>query len=214
MPSYVRLNIFQRGIFQKIFSFCVFCLCVTLWAYLLNIRIKSRFVDALKDAVAQEIITREVARKFLSLILSIDEYFVVQILLGICACAIITLLTVRLSGKMNWAWPTILQTAVEFRSAMHALGVIGSDAQIDLVKKHRLLVYIAASPLPIGESAKTVKASLYVFAAHDDISDKSIFERNIGKGTLCLDAEDYELVVQKEKHGCRVRLADGKRQRA
>ena len=104
----------------------------------------------------------------------------------------------RWAAKRNWSWPVTLPRAIEFRSAMRKLGITEPEEEIAFVKKHKIYVFIAAKPLA-GDEQETVRAQLYAFAHHYSFSETEIFERHIGRKTLCLDANDYEQLAGEGK---------------
>jgi hypothetical protein len=103
----------------------------------------------------------------------------------------------RWAANFNWSWPVTLTKAVEFRSAMRMLNIMEPAGEIACVRKHALSVFIAFEPLRQNEQ-EAVRARLYAFA-HHMFSKNDIFERHIGRQTLCLDAAQYALVAEKVK---------------
>jgi hypothetical protein len=62
----------------------------------------------------------------------------------------------RWAAKRNWSWPVTLPKAVEFRSAMEQLGIADPTDRIAFVRKHKLPVFIALSPL-IGKQERRIR---------------------------------------------------------
>lgn len=107
--------------------------------------------------------------------------------------------------------PVTLPAVVEFRSAMEQLGVITPDERIHFVRKHNVPVFIAPRPF-VGLEHKDVRVRLYVFSHHSLLGSEEIFERHTGSQTLCLDATDYERLLEeyapKTRSAYSVRIAE------
>jgi hypothetical protein len=198
MPSIARLNAFQCGIFQKFFSLAVYVICFFAITHIANWLETRRFTNTAKKALRDGVITQDNFSKFLEVIASADstDIYLVLTLAAILSC--IAWFIIRFTGKLNWTFVTILPKAVEFRAAMTELGVPEPFEQVDFVRKHELPVFIARTPFHAGEKEKTeIEAHLYVFGRNPAMSARDIFERNIGRRTLCLDIDDYENIRQK-----------------
>jgi hypothetical protein len=136
----------------------------------------------------------------LEIISSVDSIDIYSVLLYTAICISLAWFLLRLTGKLNWAFTTVLPKALEFRAALIELNVHEPFDQVGFVRKHELPVFIACTPFHMDEREKTnVEAHLYVFGNIPAMSARDIFERNIGKRTLCLDAEDYETIFQKTR---------------
>ena len=94
--------------------------------------------------------------------------------------------------------PVTLPLAVEFRSAMRMLNIMTPAEEIVCVRRHKLSVFIASAPLSNVDKQEKVCAQLYAFARHS-LFKNDVFERYIGRQTLCLDAGEYECAVEKMK---------------
>lgn len=200
----IKLNIFQRGILQKCATAFVYLFSIAIGAFILDWMDKRLFVRLAEEAQHREILSEKAARAFISLIEARDSTTIFAIILVGLLCGFVGWLFMRWAAKRNWSWPVTLPRAVEFRSAMEQLGIIDPDDRIDFVRKHKLPIFIALEPL-VGREAESVRAQLYVFAHHSSFSDKDVFESHIGKQTLCLNAEDYEHLL--EERGQKTSLA-------
>lgn len=190
-----KLNIFQRGILQKIASIIVYFASFAAMGFILDGLEKRRFTVVAEKAQQQGILTPENFRGLKALIATMDETAIFAIIIVGLLCVGIGLLLIRWAANLNWSWPVTLPKVVEFRSAMRRLNVTDPAAEIDCVRRHKLPVFIAQSPLRKNEQ-ESVPAKLYAFA-HHTFSENNVFERHIGKQTLCLDAEDFARVADK-----------------
>jgi hypothetical protein len=197
MPSMTRLNAFQRGIFQKFFSIAVYVICLLAIARIADWFETIHFTNTAKKALRDGVITQDIFSKFLEVIASADSTIYLILSVAVMA-ACIAWPIIKLSGKLNWTFVTTLPKAVEFRAAMTELGVPEPFEQVDFVRKHELPVFIARTPFRAEENEKTeIEAHLYVFGRNLAMSARDVFERNIGRRTLCLDIDDYENIRQK-----------------
>lgn len=203
-----KLNIFQCGILQVITILFVglasftFCGIIVYW---LDGQLLKSFVH---QAQQQDLITLEVAKTLNDIIEGRDFTIIFVTILATLGCVAGGWVFMRWAAKLNWSWPVTLPRAVEFRAAMEQLGIVAPDDRIDFVRKHKLPIFLAHAPLvggEVGGEAVSVCARLYVFAHHRYFSDKNIFEQHTGNQTLCLNAEDYERLL--EEHGHKTDLA-------
>jgi hypothetical protein len=188
-----KLNIFQRGAAQHLLTLLVYFICLGGVAFVVDAFEKKRFTAIAHQAAAQDIIPASALERFTSFISNADSSVIVAVFLLTLFGVAIGYFLVKLSTKLNLAWPVTLPHAVEFSSALRKLGIVEPGEQIAFVRKHRLPVFIAGSPI-LGEEQTDVSAKLYIYA-HKPIAAQDIFERNIGKRTLCLDAEDYNRLL-------------------
>jgi uncharacterized membrane protein len=203
MPP-VELNILQRGILQKCATFLVYLVSVCAAALMIDWLDKQLFIYLAKEAQRQNLLSPEASRGFTLLIEARDSTAIFYIVLVILACGFVVWFFMRWVATRNWSWPVILPKAVEFRSAMERLGIADPADRIAFARKHKLSVFIALSPL-IGKEHEAVRAKLYAFAHHSSLRDEGVFEQHTGKQTLCLDADEYERVLQ--EHGEHTTLA-------
>jgi len=87
---------------------------------------------------------------------------------------------------------------------MEQLGIADPIDRIAFIRKHKLPVFIALSPL-IGKEQESVRAKLYAFAHHSSLGDIDVFALHTGNQMLCLDADDYENILK--EHGKKTELA-------
>lgn len=199
-----KLNIFQRGILQKCATTLVYFASIAIGSVLLDWLDKRLFVRLAEEAQQRGILSPEGLRAFTTLIEARDGTTIFAIILVGLACVVAGWLFMRWSARRNWSWPVTLPKVVEFRWAMEQLGIDDPGERIAFVRKHKLPVFIALSPL-IGKEQERVSAKLYAFAHHYSLGDEEIFERHTGKQTLCLDAGDYERLVK--EHGQKTDIA-------
>lgn len=188
-----KLNVFQRGAAQHLLTLLVYFACLGGVALIVDAFEKRRFVAIAVQAAAQSIIPASTLERFTSFIGNADSSVIFMVFLLTVIGTGIGYFLIKLSTKLNLVWPVTLPQAVEFASAMRKIGIIEPGEQIAFVRKHKLPVFIAASPI-LGEEQAEISAKLYIYA-HKPIAAQDIFERNIGKRTLCLDAEDYSRIV-------------------
>jgi hypothetical protein len=192
-----KLNIFQRGILQKTASLAIYFISFAAVAFILDWLEKRRFSVVVEKAKQQGILTAESFRDLKTLIVAMDESAIFAIIVVVVLCGGIGWLLMRWAANFNWSWPVTLPRAMEFRSAMRRLNVMDLAGEIECVRRHKLSVFIALAPLR-QEEQEMVRAQLYA-AAHHMFSKNDVFERHIGKQTLCLDAAEYERVAEKVK---------------
>jgi len=199
MPS-IKLNIFQRGILQKCATVFVYMVSAATGAWAIDWLDKQYFIRLAKEAQNQNLIPPEVAHRFIILIEARDFTAIFLIMFVGLLCGFVIWLFMRWAANFNWSWPVTLPKAVEFRWAMEQLGITDPHERIAFVRKHKLHVFIALSPL-VGKEQEPVRAKLYPFAYHVGLGNVDLFARHIGNQTLCLDADDYEGLLK--EHGQR-----------
>jgi hypothetical protein len=193
-----KLNIFQRGILQKCATFFVYMVSAATGAWIIDWVDKGSFIRLAEEAQRQNLLSPEAARGFIILIEARDFTVIFPIMFVGLVCGIAGWLFMRWAARQNWSLPTTLLKAVEFRSAMEQLGIANPYERIDFARKHKLNIFIALSPL-IGKEQESVRAKLYPFAHHFGLGNFDVFARHTGNQMLCLDAAEYELIVEKVK---------------
>jgi hypothetical protein len=194
----VKLNVFQRGILQKIASASIYLTSFpTMVFFLVGIE-KRKFIEVAEKAQEKGILSPESFHGLKELIVAMDGTASFDIFIVIFLGAVLCLLLMRWTANSNLSWPVVLPKAVEFRSAMRMLNIMDTAGEIECVRRHKLSVFIASASLSNDEQEK-VRAQLYAFARHM-LFKNDVFERYIGKKTLCLDAGEYESVVEKIKN--------------
>jgi regulator of replication initiation timing len=199
-----KLNLFQRGFLQKAAVAVTYLVVFVSGAYFLDWLDKWTFINRAKDAAQQGFLSEKGLQGFTRLIEWRDERAIVVIVAVGLACGFVGWLFMLWAAKRNWSWPVSLPRVVEFRLAMEQLGVVDPLERIAFVQKHKFPVFIAFVPL-VGMEHTNVEVRLYPFAYNDYFSDKAVFEQRIGSQTLCMDAEDYERLL--EEHGPKTRAA-------
>ena len=193
MDSKKNLTIFQRGLLQNAFTAGVYLLCLILAAFSIDWFEKKRFIAAARQALEQERLSQESFVGFQRLIESATTVDVFMAVFIAAAWILIGYACIKFSTRFNLVQSTTLPKAVEFSSAMRKLGILELDEQMDFVRKQRLSVFIAATGI-LDEAQENVAAKLYPFS-RNPIASKEVFALNIGKRTLCLDAEEYERIL-------------------
>lgn len=103
--------------------------------------------------------------------------------------SLITVALLTASLRINLSWKVTLPKAVEFTSAMRKLGLFDFDTQLAFISAHKIRVFIAEMPI-LHDVQENIDARSYRFLAHKDV-----LSSHKGRGTLCLDAEEYERVA-------------------
>ena len=195
MDENKKLNVLQQGLLQKVFTYLVYLLCVIIFGLFLDTLEKGRFIVAIEKAISQGVVSQEAFQALRLAIVNKDSTEIIYVVAAVIACILAGRLLMRWSGKFNWAWSVLLPKAIEFRTAMEQLGINDPDDRIDFVRKHKIPVFIASAPLT-GREQDTVRARFYAFAHHPSLGEKNVFERHIGKQTLCLDANNFSWLVE------------------
>lgn len=196
MSKSLKLNIFQRGILQKAVAVVAYLGSIAVGAFILDWADKRLFTNSIKEAERQGVITPEALLRIQTLIETRDNTVIFSIIFIGLFCVLMGWFLMRWAAKLNWSLPVTIPQAVEFRSAMKQLGVTEPDERIDFARKHKVPIFLALSPLT-EEREDSVRAQLYAFAHHSPLGNSDVFERNIGKQTLCLNAEDFEPLLEK-----------------
>lgn len=196
MSNSLKLNIFQRGILQKAVAVVAYLGSIAVGAFILDWADKRLFTNSIKEAERQGVITPEALLRIQTLIETRDNTVIFAIILIGLFCVLMGWFLMRWAAKLNWSWPVTIPHAIEFRAAMEQLGITNPDERIDFVRKHKLPIFIALSPLT-RKRQESVPAQLYAFAHHSPLGNSDIFERHIGKQTLCLDADQYDALAKK-----------------
>ena len=200
----MKLNIFQRGILQKGAITFVYLVSIAIGAFILDWLDKRLFIRLAEEAQQRGILSPDASRGFTALIEARDGTTIFAIILVGLGCGFVGWLFMRWAAKRNWSWPVMLPRAVEFRSAMERLGIIDPDDRIAFVRKYKFPVFIAPNPI-VGTEQKEIRVRLYAFAHNPSLGDNEVFERYAGKQALCLDADDYERLL--EEHGPKTKSA-------
>ncbi len=164
-----KLNIFQRGALQDLFTGLVAFICLTIAAMVLFLLDRERFLNNAS--------------------INVIDLVVIAALFTIVGIAV-----VKFSSRVNFTWSVTLPKVVEFSSALRKLKVLEHKKQIAFVREHKLSVFIAAAPI-LGDDKENVRAKLYPFV-NNILASESVFTNNIGRRTLCLDAEEYDRIAE------------------
>lgn len=164
-----KLNIFQRGALQDLFTGLVAFICLTIAAMVLFLLDRERFLNNAS--------------------INVIDLVVIAALFTVVGIAV-----VKFSSRVNFTWSVTLPKVVEFSSALRKLKVLEHKKQIAFVREHKLSVFIAAAPI-LGDDKEDARVKLYPFV-NNILASESVFTNNIGRRTLCLDAEEYERIAE------------------
>jgi hypothetical protein len=169
MSTDKKLNIFQRGALQNLFTALVALLCCIVAGLVIYWLDKARLHAA--DITVFDIIV--VAALFTA----------------------ISLAVLKFSTRANLVWSVTLPNALEFSSSLRKLGVLDLKEQMNFARKHKLSVFIADTPI-LGDEQENVRARVYPFVRNNLLVSETSFSSNIGKRTLCLDADAFGHLVE------------------
>ena len=196
LPSSTKLTIFQRGIAQKCVVFCTYVITISVTAFILDWLDKKTFLNIIHEANKQGSISEQAVNAFTILIIARDEKFFLDLIFIGTFCGIIGLLIIRQVAKLQWSRPVILPKVIEFKQAMQHIGIHTPEDRIDFVRKQGIPIFIASKPF-LEMEQYSIPVRLYTFAYNSTLSDANIFSTYIGQQRLCLDAADYEYLLEK-----------------
>lgn len=193
-----KLNTFQKGIWQKIFSLAVYGVCSVAVTYAIDRLIQHDINNALASLQKKADISEQ-SLHMLANILA-ERGFALASIIIFCSIllALVSWLIIRWAGNRNWSTPVILPCAVEFRSAMDRLGVQKPRDRFDIIEKFRIPLYITEKPLLEPEN-ENVQARYYRHGAQADMRSLALLETLIGSQKLCLDAGDFDFLASEYK---------------
>lgn len=196
LPSSTKLTIFQRGIAQKCVVFCTYVITISVTAFILDWLDKRTFLNLVHKANEQGTISEQALNAFTILINARDERFFLELIFLGTICGVVGLLVIRQVAKLQWSSPVILPKIIEFRQAMQHIGIHTPEDRIDFVRKQGVPIFIASKPF-LEMKQYNIPVRLYTFAYNSILSDAEIFSTYIGQQRLCLDAADYEYLLEK-----------------
>ncbi len=79
---------------------------------------------------------------------------------------------------------------------MQHIGIHTPEDRIDFVRKQGVPIFIASEPF-LEMEQYNIPVRLYAFAYDSNLSDANIFSMYIGQQRLCIDAADYEYLLEK-----------------
>ncbi|MDR2050246.1 MAG: hypothetical protein LBQ63_00505 [Deltaproteobacteria bacterium] len=115
----MKLNIFQRGILQKVAVAAVYFSCFLAGGFFIDWLEKRRFATAVAEARKQGVINSEDFDRLKPLIAWMDETAAFALIVVILIRALASRFLMRRAANLNRAWPVTLSKAVEFRYAMN-----------------------------------------------------------------------------------------------
>ncbi|WP_458400673.1 hypothetical protein [Mailhella sp.] len=193
-----KLNTFQKGIWQKIFSLATYGVCIIATAYAVAFLIKNDILKAL-TAIQKSADLSEHTLRMLTAALDERGFALASIIIfSSVLLALASWFTVRWAGNRNWSTPVILPCAVEFRSAMDRLGVQKPRDRFDIIEKFCIPLYITEKPLLASENTD-VQVRYYRHGAEADMRNIAMLESFIGCQKLCLDAGDFDFLASEYK---------------
>ena len=174
-----KLNTFQKGIWQKIFSLAVYGVCIVAVTYAID-RLIQRDINNALASLQKKAGLSELTFRMLTDALD-ERGFALASIIIFCSVllALASWFIVRWAGNRNWSTPVILPCAVEFRSAMDRLGVQKPRDRFDVIKKFRIPLYITERPLLELESTDA-QARYYRHGAQADMRSLALLETLIG----------------------------------
>lgn len=196
LPSSTKLTIFQRGIAQKCVVFCTYIISIFIIALILDWLDKRTFLNIIHRVNGQGAISEQAVNAFTLLIESRDGGFFLNLIFIGTICGVVGLLIIRQIAKLQWSRPVILPKIIEFRQAMQHIGIHSPEDRIDFVRKQGIPIFIASKPF-LEMEQYNISVRLYTFAYNSTLSDANIFSTYIGQQRLCLDAADYEYLLEK-----------------
>lgn len=194
----IRLNLFQKGFLQHFVTLAIYICCIPATAWIVNRLEKHDFITIAESALKQGELNLEHFQSVKNIILNANLTYPVLIACTAYFCAVICWLFMRWVANFNWSFSVLLPRAIEFREAMHMINIYEPSEEIACVRKYNLSVFIADKSFNNKDRKENVRARLYAFSRHV-LLKKEILERYIGKKILCLDAAEYEKVVEKIK---------------
>ena len=193
-----KLNTFQKGIWQKIFSLAVYGVCIVAGTYAIAFLIKNDILKAL-TAIQKSADLSEHTLRMLTAALD-ERGFALASIIIFCSVilALVSWFIIRWAGNRNWSTTVILPKAVEFRSAMDRLGVQKPRDRFDIIEKFRIPLYLSEKPLLASENTD-VQVRYYRHGAEADMRNIAMLETFIGCQKLCLDAGDFDFLASEYK---------------
>lgn len=169
-----KLNIFQNGIFQLVFSIAITSVFMLsgeyafIWLYKAGLFSQNTIIIFFGLASA--------------LIVVAISFYIMKLTLGV-----------------NLATSVVLPKIVEFSHALQNIGINRFDEQIDFIIREKVFVFVSDDTMqsPYKENANVRR--------HIILKDKKRLKYLNGDKRLCLDADDYERLL--EEHGAKTRSA-------
>ena len=193
-----KLNTFQKGIWQKIFSLAVYGVCIVAVTYAIDRLIQRDINNALASLQKKADLSEHTLRMLTA---ALDERgFALASIIIFCSVilALVSWFIIRWAGNRNWSTTVILPKAVEFRSAMDRLGVQKPRDRFDIIEKFRIPLYLSEKPLLTSENTD-VQVRYYRHGAEADMRNIAMLETFIGCQKLCLEAGDFAFLAEEYK---------------
>ncbi|MDR3628941.1 MAG: hypothetical protein P4L42_01255 [Desulfocapsaceae bacterium] len=191
-----KMNMLQRGFLQYFFAFFAYLLCMTGNTYIISILIKAVYIAKADRQLASNGITNDVFLQVVQFVKNTDLSDAVIIIFVMGILVAITHKIMLKVANFDFVQHVILPRAVEFSNALRKIGVLRPADQMQFVKKYKLPVFIATTEI-LGDEIQNIKAKLYPFS-RGNLTSSSVYSQNIGKRTLCLNADDYQHVIEEQ----------------
>jgi hypothetical protein len=191
-----KMNMLQRGVPQQIFTFCVYLLCMTGNTYIVSLFLKTLYIAKADRQLASNGITKDVFLQVVQFVKNTDLSDAVIIIFVMGILVAITHKIMLKVASFDFVQDVILTRALEFSSALRKIGVLSPADQMQFVKKHKMPVFIATTEI-LGDEIQNIKAKLNTFS-RGNLTSSSVYSQNIGKRTLCLNADDFQHVIEEQ----------------
>lgn len=201
-PSIEKLNCFQRGILHKILVMAVYVLIASGGALVIDGVFKTQYIDFFDRACDAGKIGKDILAVFRELIIKCDVT-IISIVSYLFVLVGILFVILRFLAKFNLAFSVNLEQAVDFKWAMSQLGINTPRESLLFVYNNYIPVFFAISPF-LENERMNVSAKLYTFN-HTILKVDEIFEKHMGRQTLCLYKPDFEKLMQ--EHGQKTKMA-------
>ncbi|SHN66481.1 hypothetical protein [Desulfovibrio litoralis] len=199
-----KLKLLPLNFLHGVFIVALFITNILACLWTLNLFNKEKFIVILEQATQQKVTTPEALQSIKPLIVSRDISYDSSAIVIMVLFGLLGLYFMRWIAGYNWSWTTTLAKAIEFRAGMEQLGIVAPEDRIDFIRKNKIPVFIASSPL-IGREQINVKAKSYNARSFYPLRNKSNIDLYVGQQTLCFDADNYASILQ--QHGQKTELA-------
>jgi hypothetical protein len=154
------------------------------------------YINTANQQFASHHLTKESHSEILQFLKNKEIFDTMEVICQVVGLVLLTLYFLQKSTRFNFVQEVVLPCALEFSTALRKIGVLGPEEQMQFVKKHKLPVFIAKIPI-LGDESQNVKAKLYPFS-RGILASPAIYSQNIGKRMLCLNAEDYQHIIEEQ----------------
>lgn len=156
------------------------------------------FKSGLKLAEQQNIIDHVVISRIVSIIKNSQFNSNLAFLPIFIGWILLVLGVMHWVSRRNWSKKINLSKAIEFRAAMDKLGINDPVDRVSFCHKHNLPIFIATTPL-IKSEQENVPAKQFPLLYHQHFFQSNFFEQCIGRQVLCIEANDFYQVKEKNE---------------